>query len=86
MGRDRDPYDFAERVGVAILVWHNPPWDVASNGDAVIVCAHPDPRVVAARAWEGLAQALLERERVPWRLDDAVALAAQLKAGLGRYH
>ncbi len=76
----------AESLGITVEEYDGTSWEVASDGDRVILGAHPDQHVLEARAWEGIAQCLLIRSGARWTTNQALALAAHLRLGMPTIH
>lgn len=76
-----NPWEVAEEMGIDLRSAHEVPWTVATTRDTAIIAWHPDPLVVVARAWDGVARCLLTRAGVPWSEDEALLLAARLRVG-----
>jgi hypothetical protein len=78
--------EMAEELGVSLGECPDAPFRFAVALDSVVCASHPDPVVMEARAWEGLAGCLLERAGVPWTENAAMSLAARMKLGDLKIH
>lgn len=80
MGRGGvSPLTAAVALGISITVSRGAPFRVASTREHVAFAWHPDEAEMEARAWEGIAQCLLERRGVKWTESSARALARHLR-------
>jgi hypothetical protein len=74
------PLAAALALGISITVSREAPFRVASTREHVAYAWHPDAAERESRAWEGIAQCLLERCGIQWTESGAQALARFLSS------
>lgn len=60
------PHAAARSLGIELIEARDLPFRVGTNGDRVLLLWHPSGQIRNDRAWEGIAQWLLNRHGIAW--------------------